>query len=617
VVAPEPTQADHSQAKVPVNKDDLVVGPWNAPVTLVAFIDLECPFCGRVEATLEQLRATYGNDLRVVYKHNPLPFHQHAYKAALAAVTVRALAGNDLGLKYLTLVLTRQRELRDENLETWATGLGVSSVVYREAMESRRFARKVDADIELAKALGATGTPAFRVNGITLVGAQPYEKFAAAINQQQQEARRLANSGTPADRLYPTLCQQNFETPPAAVEVTPPPPDLTVWKVPVFADDPVLGAANAKVTVVVFSEFECPFCAKVEATLKQLRDKYGDSLRFVWKDRPLPFHKHATRAATLGRLVYQRKGNVAFWQLHDALFAQQKELDAAIAKEAERYGIAAATLDQAMKAGDAAKVIARSAETADDFGSRGTPSFFINGVRLQGAQPVEVFSERIDAAIATADALLAKGVAPQNLYKKLTETGKEPPPPETREVPLPKRSAPSRGPKNAKVTLQLFSDFQCPYCKRLEPTLDELQKEFPSQLRIVWRHFPLPFHTNAPLAAEAAEAAYAQKGADAFWKFHDRLLLAQSEAGGLERRNLETIAKELGLNLAAFNQALDDRTYRGIVEADADAAKAAQIFGTPAAVVGNYFISGAQPLAAFRRVVQRALSDAKAPKAKP
>lgn len=616
VVATQPTQADHSQAKIPVSSDDLVVGPWNAPVTLVALLDFECPFCSRVEPTLKQLRDRYGADLRVVYKHHPLAFHKHAYNAALAAVTVRALAGNDIGLKFVERMLLQQGDLSDAKLEAWATALGVSPVVYREAMDSRRFTRRVDADIEVAKAIGATGTPAFRINGVTLVGAQPYEKFAAVIEQQKASAQALLSAGTAPGDVYPKLCQQNFESPPPGVGPNPAPPDLAVWRIPVFADDPMLGSAKAKVTLVVFSDFECPFCKKAAATLKQLRDKHGELLRVVWKDNPLPFHKQAKKAAALGRLVYQRKGNDAFWQLHDALFAQQENLETAIAEQAKRYGISTATLEQAMNAGPVTRILERSLQTAEDFGARGTPHFFINGVRLQGAQPLEAFSERIDAALVTADALLAKGVAEQDLYKQLTEAGQQPPPLEEKRLPLPTEPRPSKGPKTAKVTIQVFSDFQCPYCRRVGPVLDELEKQFPGQLRIVWRHFPLPFHADAPLAAEAAEAAFAQKGDAGFWRFHDRLFLDQDKPSGLERSNLETIAKDLGLDLTLFDRALNERTYRAVVERDSEAAKTAEINGTPSAVVGNYFVSGAQPLSQFRRRVMQALVDAKAPQAK-
>lgn len=610
------TAPDHSHAKIPVLSTDIALGPVDAKVTIVVFVDYQCPFCERVRPTLQQLMRRYGNELRLVIKNNPLPFHEHAYEAALAATTVRALAGNPAAARFFELALSEQSHLTRENLERWASEVGVASVVYREAMESRRFAERVDTDIDLAKRIGASGTPSFWINGIRLDGSQPIEQFTTVIDAQIGEAITLLSTNVRPGEVYLTLTERNValetERKPSREGRVGDEIDKTVWKVPVYSDDPQLGPSNAKVTVTVFSDFECPFCAKVEDTLLALRERYGDQVRIVWKDNPLAFHPSARKAATLGRLVYQKHGNAEFWRLHRTLFARQDELSNCLLEQAKTFGISELQLSRAQTQGQAAQKIEQSQELADTVAARGTPHFFINGMRLSGAQPTETFQARIDVALAEAEAQLAAGVKAAKLYESLIKNAKANDDFETKNVPRGPLARPAKGPATAKVTLQLFSDFQCPFCKRIETTIDELVKEYPKDLKVVWRHLPLPFHEHAMLAAEAAEAVFVQKGAAAFWKFHDEIFVLQETESGLTRENLEQVAQKLGVDPVSFRKALDEGLYRKVVEADIEAANSAGISGTPASVINGYFVSGAQPTVAFRRAIRRALRDVNA-----
>src|SRR5580693_4290355 len=94
--------------------------------------------------------------------------------------------------------------------------------------------------------------------------------------------------------------------------------------VPVSSKDPVWGSRSAPVTMVIFSDFQCPFCSRVEATVNQLKEKYGkDKLRIVWKNSPLPFHPNAKPAALASEAVFRLGGSNAFWKFHDTAFANQ------------------------------------------------------------------------------------------------------------------------------------------------------------------------------------------------------------------------------------------------------------------------------------------------------
>jgi protein-disulfide isomerase len=615
---------DHSAATIPVTGKDPQWGNADAPVTIVIFSDFQCPFCNRVEPTLKQIKDTYGpQKVRLVWKNQPLPFHNNAKPAAEAAQTVFALGGNDAFWKFHDTAFANQQSLSDESYERWAQAAGVDVAKFKDAYKSHKYAAKVEEDAALAAKVGATGTPAFRINGVTLVGAQPFEKFKEVIDAQLAEAQKLVAAGTPKDKVYVELTKKNAQVSPEAAAgqngkpaadqkpPQPPPEDTTVYKVPVLEDDPIRGPKDAPVTIVVFSDFQCPFCKRAEDTLKQVSDTYKNDVRFVWKDNPLPFHPRAMPAAYLARTAY-KKGDSAFWQAHDALFESAPKLeDDDLKGIAEKLGL---SWDNIKKDIDAKKLESRitvSMDLASDLEARGTPAFFINGRKLSGAQPFESFKKLIDEQLEKAKGLIAKGTPKAKVYDEIMKEGKEPPPPEKKDVPAPEADSPWKGTQNAKVVIQLFSDFQCPFCKRVEPTIAEVEKEFQGKVKIVWRDMPLPFHQDAPLAAQAAREAYAQKGNAGFWKFHDKAFEAQGNPDGIKRPGLEKIAQEVGLDMDKFKAALDSNKWKARVDKDNEVGSKAGISGTPSIVINGYYISGAQPFSAFKKIIQRALKEAK------
>src|SRR6185295_6434981 len=127
---------------------------------------------------------------------------------------------------------------------------------------------------------------------------------------------------------------------------------------------------------------------------------------------------------------------------------------------------------------------------AEDVEATGTPTFFVNGRKLVGAQPFSAFQGLVDEQLGVAQAALARGVAPAALYESL-QAGAKVATPETTTMPPPTAASPSRGPAGAKVVVHVWSDFECPFCKRVEPTLSQLEAAFPGKIRIVWHNLPL------------------------------------------------------------------------------------------------------------------------------
>ena len=165
---------------------------------------------------------------------------------------------------------------------------------------------------------------------------------------------------------------------------------------------PALGGKDAPVTIVEFTDFQCPFCKKTEDTLKQLRARYGDKIRLVHMDFPLPFHSHALDAAKGARCANEQG---KFWQFRDALFADQNKLAPADLKAtAKRLGLNTGQFDACFDKAKYESQVKTDVAAGEKVGVDGTPAFFIDGRPLTGAQPVPKFEEIIDDELASGGA---------------------------------------------------------------------------------------------------------------------------------------------------------------------------------------------------------------------
>ena len=167
-------------------------------------------------------------------------------------------------------------------------------------------------------------------------------------------------------------------------------------------DRPTRGSADAKVTIVEFSDFQCPFCLRherdVEPILLDAGGPYAGKLRYVIKSFPLPIHPQARGAAEAAECA---KNQGRYWEYHAVLFADQDQLDpAALASHAKAVGLDQAAFDRCVSTHATAAVVDRDIQEGANLGVTGTPTFFINGIRMPGAQPLEVFEQVIDRLLA-------------------------------------------------------------------------------------------------------------------------------------------------------------------------------------------------------------------------
>ena len=159
--------------------------------------------------------------------------------------------------------------------------------------------------------------------------------------------------------------------------------------VPVSSKDPVWGNRDAPVTIVIYSDFECPFCSKAEPTLNALKKKYGPAkLRLVWKNFPLPFHKKATPAHIAAQTVFELGGSEAFWKFHDIAFQNSRNLNQeSFGAWAQQAGVDQAKFKQAFATQSGKAKVDADIANGKAAGVRGTPAFYINGVFISGARP--------------------------------------------------------------------------------------------------------------------------------------------------------------------------------------------------------------------------------------
>jgi protein-disulfide isomerase len=602
--------------RIPVG-DSPSLGPVWAPVTIVEFSDFQCPFCGDVENTLRQVRERFGDRVRVVWKNNPLAMHPNAAISAEAAMEAFAQGGAEKFWRMHDALYAHQDALDRPALEGYARELGLDLARFRRALDAHTHQASIDRDTALITQLGGRGTPNFYINGVLLRGAQPLDRFSDAVNA----ALALARAVEPPSRAYAQTVAAALNGGGSGERVEDP---NAVYRVPV-GDSPVLGAADALVTVVVFSDFQCPFCGRAEVTLRALRARYGREIRFVWKNEPLTMHPRARPAAQVALEALAERGAAGFWRAHDLLFEHSTALERPeLEGYARELGLDAARVRTALDRNVHDPAIDADHQLAQQLGVSGTPAFYINGRRLVGAKPEEAFVRLIDEVKRQAEARLrtVAGTTRANLYERTIADGATalayvgggaaPAPAADRVYTVrPRAGAPSFGGADARVVIEHFSDFQCPFCGRVGPALDEIRRRYGDRIRVVWRNFPLRIHPNAMLAAEAAMEVYAQRGNEGFWAFHD-VLFAHQEA--LERPQLEAYAAAQHVDMARFRAALDGHTHQGAIQDDMAAATATGAeLAMPAFFINGRFLVGAQPAEEFARRIDAALATPAAP----
>lgn len=597
-------------------------GPDDARVEIVEVSDFECPYCAKVVPVMKELEKTYPGDLRFVFLHQPLAFHKRATPAAIAA-SAGQLQGRFWELH--DALFANQKALGDEELTRYAAEAGLDPRAFAEDQKNPVLAQWVNANKRIASAAGARGTPTFFINGRKIAGAQPVAAFKKVIEAEVAISKKTGRQGAEwrAERtrlndplLHSFLYGSKLPDGLTADQVPSlggPRIALDAWRVAISDADAARGGApdKAHVTLVTFGDLECPFCRRSHETLNSVREKYGDSLRVVFKHLPLSFHTRA-RPAARAAICAQRQGR--FWEFHDLVYSKYETLsDEALAAFAKAAGVKLKPWRACLASPDVDEQLATDARLARNVGARGTPTHFINGRVLPGAQPAERFVELIDEELARAKEWIDAGTPIAELYAALTGKGQVRQSLGAETFELDMNQTPLRGKPDAPVIATVFADFQCPYCGRIRPALDALKDRFGDRLAIAYKHFPLSFHKHARPAARASICAREQ---DKFDAFHDGLYDRQVDLGPSLYAEL---ANELDLDFTRFDACMKSTRPDLKVDADMEEGREVGLRGTPTLLInGRLYDSqfGGWSADAIGTVISQLLGDDAAPDAR-
>ena len=280
-------------------------------------------------------------------------------------------------------------QLRDKEREIWELKRGkLEELVIRKLVVAEAKKQNLSEEEYLKQHIGAnlvmpteTEAKIFYEQNKDQIN-EPYEAVKDKIlNLLKQEKEQKAGMA-----LFKTLRDV------AKIEVRLTEPEVV--KVEVEAIGPSKGPEKAPVTIVEFSDFQCPYCQKAAATVQQVIANYAGRVRLVYRQFPLEFHDKAFKAAEAS-MCADEQGK--FWEMHDEMFGNQKRLGVIELKNsAHHLGLDSARFDACIDSGRTAELIKKDLAAGQKAGVSGTPAFFINGRMISGAQPYEAFQDAIE-----------------------------------------------------------------------------------------------------------------------------------------------------------------------------------------------------------------------------
>jgi protein-disulfide isomerase len=390
---PRPGKPDPSLSyAVPVDNRP-TRGPDDAPVTIIEFADFECPYSRKVQLTLAELTRRYGNDLRVVYRHQPLAMHAGAKPAARAAIAAdrqgQFWAMHDALFGF-------EGHFEDADFPALAAQIGLDVDRFRADMANAKLDKLIDQDQAVAATFGASGIPAFFINGRSLSGAQPVEAFVELIDEELAKATayKQQHNVKPAN-LYASM-SKGWETEVEKRLIA----DHERRQISVKGLPGKGNLRKPKLTILVCTDFDCPYCVRGAEMIDEVlaAKPYKGKVGFYFANFPLSIHPTA-QLAHQAAVAADQQGQ--FWAMHDQLFAApDQRSEPALIDMATQLGLdvdqfvvdlhSQATLDK----------IVEDKQLCADNGVTGTPTFFVNGRSMRGAVPLAMASEVLDEELA-------------------------------------------------------------------------------------------------------------------------------------------------------------------------------------------------------------------------
>lgn len=595
--------------------DSPIRGGLHPDVVIVAFVDFGTPeFSAFHNDITNRLFKKFGDRIAIVYKNYPLVQNPGSMIRAQAAMAAH------LQHQFwpMTDALISSGSLSFDRNQAFdaARNLGLDIKQFSDDLDSPRVRSLIQKDLSLASSNDVHETPAIFVNGHRAVFSNMRINENEIANVIRTELKRVEKMRSEPGFYYFAATQaeamhsREYDDSAPTEEL-----DENAAELRTYVDingTPSLGNPDAPVVIVEFVDFECPISAANNRVLRDLMKRYPDKFRIVFKHHPMLNHPHsqlAHQAAEAASLM----GN--FGGMYDILFEHQNALEISDLKQySAKLGLDAARFEALLNSESVTNRIQADLRQGVSVKVSGVPGYFINGRYVSGGLSAQKFERIMTEELMLAENYLKKGMDSGSLYQDLIVSENAKLQPQTAKQEAAELSEPivllpgnsfARGPENAPVVIYQFSDFQCPFSARVEPVVSEIEKRYGDKVRIVFKNYPLQFHKDAELAAEAALAA-AEQGK--FIEMRDSMFKFQNN---LSRQALEEFAKWAGLDLEKFKQALDSHQFSEQVSREIEEGKKAGIHGTPSFVINGRLLVGAKSIDEFKSVIDDALLNTK------
>lgn len=543
-------------------------GPVDAPVTMVLFSDFECPYSAEMYFTLKHLQKEFGSQMHVIVKQSPLlethPNAALAHKAALAA-------GRQGKYQQMAELLFANQERQERvTLMNYARLLKLDTAQFQRDLDSAAIAAALRKDMQESRGFAINQTPSMYINGRLYSGTLSDKTLGDIIKQASKTstATALAQQAViqEGENVEPGLLARMMTQPSAA-----------------------RGASASPVTIVEFTDFQCPFCRAAVAPMEELMAKRGNNVRWIFRSFPLSFHADS-ELANEAALAAGAQGK--FWEMHDLLFGAQQALKLDdLRRYAQQLHLNMTAFDDALTKHRYAAQIAQDRVLGTEAGVDGTPTFFVNGQRMTGARSLIELNQIVDVALQTPGNMAAAAVIAQA-------------------VPKAGHEAVVSGQANAPLELVWFTDVRSPLAERQKDLMLALVKRYEGQVRLVYKAFPVAAHEDGRLGSRALLAAQEQ---GMFWQMFGALTQRRDV---LSEKDVVGLARVAGLDVAAFTQAMSAEKSDAAVTADMDEATARGIQGAPVVFVNGQRIDGLQREEFYTNVIAQALKETPAAVAK-
>lgn len=365
-----------------------------------------------------------------------------------------------------------------------------------------------------------------------------------------------------------------------------------------------IGPHDAPITIINFSDFQCPFSQRAVPVIALLMEQYPEKIRYVFKHFPLGFHRLATKAARTS-IAADRQGN--FWEAYELIFQNNKNLTSEkLSAMAQKLQLDMERFQVDSTSQESQHIINRDIDEGRQFGVRGTPTLFVNGKRMVGVE-IKVMREIIAKDLKKAEKMKREGIT--DFYAAFIKNGMTtfakpksvaPPVQKTIYRLIPPENTPSIGNQESEMRIVAFLDYQCPHSRKVYNTMKELAEQKKRAVLLQFINLPLSFHLHAK---EAALAALVANKHEKFELFSDKMFSTQHVWSSMDKSAfsdyLLSVAKSLEIDESTFKRELASATVKRKLRKQREIAENLGVHITPASFINGRYIRGAYPLFSF------------------